>query len=392
MKSLFEEASTLFPHTQQLRRDLHRHPELGFEEHRTAGIVAQELRALGLEVSTGLGKTGVVGLLEGAHEGPTLLLRFDMDALPIQEETGAEYASTRPGVMHACGHDGHVAIGLTVARLLAYHRDEIFGKVKFVFQPAEEGLGGAQAMLEDGVLESPHPDFSLALHLWNEKPVGWIAATPGPFMAGSDVVEINLRGRGGHGALPHQTRDPIVTAAQLILVLQTIVSRNVPPLDVAVLSITQVHGGDAHNVIPENVLLRGTLRTFSKSVRELVLNRITQLTDHLVHAMECEGEIKITDLTPPVVNDETMAALVAQTAREVLPEVIVDTSYRTMVSEDMALLMERVPGCYFMVGSSNPERGLIYGHHHPKFDFDEQALIYGTALMSAVALKRLGSK
>ncbi|MCX8026067.1 MAG: amidohydrolase, partial [Thermanaerothrix sp.] len=170
MKSLFEEASTLFPHIQQLRRDLHRYPELGFEEHRTAGIVARELRTLGLEVSTGIGKTGVVGLLEGAHEGPTLLLRFDMDALPIQEETGAEYASTRPGVMHACGHDGHVAIGLTVARLLAQHRDEIHGKVKFVFQPAEEGLGGAQAMLEDGVLESPRPDYSLALHLWNEKP------------------------------------------------------------------------------------------------------------------------------------------------------------------------------------------------------------------------------
>ncbi len=391
MKSLFEEASALFPHTQQWRRDLHRHPELGFEEHRTAGIVARELRTLGLEVSTGIGKTGVVGLLEGAHEGPTLLLRFDMDALPIQEETGAEYASTRLGVMHACGHDGHVAIGLTVARLLTQHRDEIHGKVKFVFQPAEEGLGGAQAMLEDGVLESPRPDYSLALHLWNEKPVGWIAATPGPFMAGSDVVDINLQGRGGHGALPHQTRDPIVAAAQLILALQTIVARNVPPLDVAVLSITQVHGGDAHNVIPEVVHLRGTLRTFSKSTRELVLNRIFQLTDHLAYAMGCNDEVKITDLTPPVVNDETVTMLVAQTAREVLPEVVVDTSYRTMVSEDMALLMERVPGCYFMVGSANPERGLNYGHHHPKFDFDEQALVFGVTLMSAVALKRLGA-
>lgn len=391
MKSLFEEASNLFPQIQQLRRDLHRHPELGFKEHRTAGIVARELRTLGLEVSTGIGKTGVVGLLEGAHEGLTLLLRFDMDALPIQEETGAEYASTQPGIMHACGHDGHVAIGLTVAKLLAQHRDEIHGRVKFVFQPAEEGLGGAQAMLEDGVLESPRPDFSLALHLWNEKPVGWVAATPGPFMAGSDVVDINLRGRGGHGALPHHTRDPIVAAAQLILALQTIVARNVPPLDVAVLSITQVHGGEAHNVIPETVHLRGTLRTFSKSTRELVLNRIFQLTDHLAHAMGCDGEVKITDLTPPVVNDETVTMLVAQTAREVLPEVIVDTSYRTMVSEDMALLMERVPGCYFMVGSANPERGLNYGHHHPKFDFDEQALVYGATLMSAVALKRLGA-
>ncbi len=389
MKSLFEQAEALFAYTRQLRRDIHRHPELGFQEHRTAGIVARELQNLGLEVTTGVGRTGVVGILEGKHEGPTALLRFDMDALPIQEETGAEYASTQPGVMHACGHDGHTAIGLTVARILSQQRERLHGRVKFVFQPAEEGLGGAQAMLDDGVLENPHPDFSLALHLWNEKPVGWVAAVPGPFMAGSDIVEITLRGKGGHGALPHQTRDPIVAAAQLVLALQTIISRNVSPLEVAVLSVTQIHGGEAHNVIPESVHLRGTLRTFTQPIRDFVLSRVTRITEELARAMECEGEVKVTDLTPPVINDEVMAKWVAQVARDVIPGVNVDTTYRTMVSEDMALMMAQVPGCYFMIGSANPERGLVYGHHHPRFDFDERALIYGVALMSAVTLARL---
>jgi len=244
-------------------------------------------------------------------------------------------------------------------------------------------------MLEDGVLENPHPDFSLALHLWNEKPVGWVAVVPGPFMAGSDIVEITLRGKGGHGALPHQTRDPIVAAAQLVLALQTIISRNISPLEVAVLSVTQIHGGEAHNVIPESVHLRGTLRTFTQPIRDLVLSRVTRITEELARAMECEGEVKVTDLTPPVINDEAMAKWVAQIARDVIPEVNVDTTYRTMVSEDMALMMAQVPGCYFMIGSANPERGLVYGHHHPRFDFDERALIYGVALMSAVTLARL---
>ncbi|WP_299025979.1 M20 family metallopeptidase [uncultured Thermanaerothrix sp.] len=392
MKFLLEQAEALFRYTQSLRRDFHRHPELGFQEHRTAGIVARELRNLGLEVTTGVGKTGVVAILDGMHDGPTALLRFDMDALPIQEETGAEYASTHSGVMHACGHDGHTAIGLTVARILAQQREALHGRVKFVFQPAEEGLGGAQAMLEDGVLENPRPDFSLALHLWNEKPVGWVAAVPGPFMAGSDIVEITLRGKGGHGALPHQTRDPIVAAAQLVLALQTIISRNVPPLEVAVLSLTQIHGGEAHNVIPESVQLRGTLRTFASSVRDLVLKRTAQITQELAQAMECDGKIKVTDLTPPVINDEAMAKWVAQVAQDLIPEVNVDTTYRTMVSEDMALMMAQVPGCYFMIGSANPERGLIYGHHHPRFDFDERALIYGVALMCAATLAKLGAR
>ena len=206
------EAQDLFDFTRAMRRDLHRHPELGYEEYRTSGIVAGELNRLGLETTTGVGKTGVVGVLEGALPGPTVLVRFDMDALPVTEETGAEYASETQGKMHACGHDGHVAVGLTVARLLAAHRQEMAGNVKLVFQPAEEGLGGAEAMLAAGVLANPRPDHTLALHIWNEKPLGWVGVVPGPMMAAADIFHVRLVGKGGHGAIPNQTIDPIVAA------------------------------------------------------------------------------------------------------------------------------------------------------------------------------------
>jgi amidohydrolase len=387
MDEILRQAQAYFEYARNIRRDLHRHPELGFQEVRTAGIVAQELRHWGFEVTGGIAKTGVVGVLEGDQAGPVVLLRFDMDALPIQEETGAEYASQYPGVMHACGHDGHVAIGLTVARLLAQNRARLRGKVKMVFQPAEEGLGGAEAMVHEGVLENPTADFAFALHLWNDKPLGWVAAVPGPFMAGSDIVEIDVVGQGGHGALPQQTRDPVVAAAHVIVALQSIVSRNVAPLQAAVFSVTQVHGGEAHNVIPSIVQLRGTLRTFEREVRELVIERIRAITQGVAGGLGCEGIVRVHPLTPAVVNNEAAVRWVAKVAQSLLPNAQIDTSYRTMVSEDMAFFLEQVPGCYFMVGSANPERGLVYGHHHPKFDFDEEALVYGAALMSAVVLE-----
>jgi len=243
MIDFISEAQGLFDYLRTMRRDFHRFPELGFNEYRTAGVVARELNALGLEVSTGIGKTGVVALLEGAHPGPVVLARVDMDALPIQEETAAEYASQNPGVMHACGHDGHTAIGLCVARMLEAHRDELAGTVKFVFQPAEEGLGGAQAMLADGVLENPRPDYALALHLWNEQPFGWLGVTPGLAMAASDRFQITITGRGGHGASPHLTVDPVLAGAQVITALQSIVARNVNPLKSAVVTVTCLTGG-----------------------------------------------------------------------------------------------------------------------------------------------------
>jgi amidohydrolase len=379
------EATRLFPYSRELRRDLHQHPEIGFQEVRTAGIIAKELTALGLEVTTGLGGTGVVALLEGGKPGPVVLLRFDMDALPVQEETGAEYASLNPGVMHACGHDGHVAIGLTVARLLKARQAGLSGTIKFVFQPAEEGLGGAERIIADGVLRNPPPDFCLALHLWNEKPLGWLGVTSGPVMARADMFSILITGKGGHGGMPEKSNDPIVTAALLVNALQTIVSRNVPPMEAAVLSVSRIHGGETYNVIPSQVELAGSIRTYDQAIRDRIITRMQQQVEHICQAMECSGEVKIQDITPAVVNDPWVTEHIQTLVPLVLPSATLDTEFRTTGSEDMAFLMRDNHGCYFFVGSANPVKGLTFGHHHPRFDFDEAALTNAAALMAAAA-------
>ena len=389
MTDFLIEAQDLFEYTRDLRRDFHRHPELGFQEVRTAGIVAGELTELGLEVSTGVGKTGVVAILEGGRPGPVVLARFDMDALPIQEETGAEYASHTPGVMHACGHDGHTASGLAVARMLDERKEEFGGTVKLVFQPAEEGLGGAEAMVADGVLENPRPDFSLSLHLWNEKPIGWIGVTPGPVMSASDRFTIKITGRGGHGAAPHLTIDPVVAGAQVISAVQSIVSRNVPPLEAAVVTVTSMAGGEAFNVIPETIELKGTIRSFDPEVRNLVLDRFEQIVGGVSQALGCQAEVEVWPVTPAVVNDEEIAKRVQAVARRVFPEAMIDPNERTMGSEDMSFMMEDIPGCYFFIGSANHDKGLDAAHHHPKFDFDESALPRAAALMASAIVEFL---
>ena len=391
MANYFEQAKELFPYTQSLRRDFHMHPELGFREIRTSGIVAKELEALGIEVTKGVGKTGVVGFLEGSKPGPTLLLRFDMDALPITEQTGAEYASKNDGVMHACGHDGHTAIGLTIAKILNEHKNELAGNIKFCFQPSEEGhngeeIGGAEMMMHDGVLDSPKVDMTLSLHLWNEKPLGWLGVAEGPVMAGGEEFQITLIGKGGHGAIPNQTIDPIVAAANIVTATQSIVSRNVGPLETAVVSITTIHGGTAFNVIPQEVTLKGTIRTFDKQVRLTILERFEQIVKGVGEAMGCQVKVQIKQIAPAVINDNVIAQKVQQTAQKILSGADLDTSgYTTMAAEDMAFMQEKVPGCYFFIGSNDSSRHLDYGHHHPKFDFDEEALVRGVALMASAA-------
>jgi len=373
------------------RRDLHQHPELGFHEQRTAGIIAQSLRDLGLEVQTGVAETGVVALLEGGRPGRTLLLRWDMDALPIVEATGAAYASLEPGRMHACGHDGHVAIGLGVARLLHAQRKAWPGRIKLVFQPAEEGLGGAERMIAAGVLENPTPEIALGVHLWNSRPVGWVGITDGPMMAGAELVEIEIQGSGGHGAAPHQAQDPVVAAAQVISALQTVVARNIDPRATAVVSITQVHGGEAFNVIPERAVLRGTIRTFEPDVRQTVLRRVEQVAAGIAGAMDCTARVRLTPLTPPVVNDPRIAGRVRAVARRTLPGTSIDESERSMVSEDMAFFLRSVPGCFVFVGSANAARGLDAPHHNPGFDFDEAALPRAAALLAGAAIDLLAN-
>lgn len=392
MIDFLKEAKELFPYTQSLRRDFHMYPELGFREIRTGGIVADELEALGIEVTKGIGKTGVVGILEGSKPGPTLLLRFDMDALPITEETGAEYASQTPGVMHACGHDGHTAIGLTVAKILHAHRAQLAGTIKFCFQPSEEGtngeeIGGAEMMMRAGLLENPKVDMALALHIWNEEPLGWLGITGGPTMAGADLFTVKVTGRGGHGAIPQAAVDPVIAAAHIVTALQTIVSRNVAPLDTAVVSVTSIHSGTAFNVIPQEAMLEGTIRTFDKGVRQKVLERFEQIVRGTAEALGCQAEVTIKRITPPLVNDMSISRKVQETSRRILPDSDLRTAgYLTMGAEDAAFLLEHVNGCFFFVGSANKERSLHYGHHHPKFDFDEEALIRACALMAAAAI------
>ncbi len=368
------------------RRELHQHPELSFEEVWTSNLVARELNDLGLEVQTGIGQTGVVGILEGAHDGPTVLVRADMDALPVTEENTFDYVSTIPGKMHACGHDGHVTVGLAVARLLSQHRDAMAGRVKFVFQPAEEGGKGARAMVQDGVLQDPRPDVSLGLHLWTPLESGVVGIAEGPVMAGCTIFDIKIGGRGGHAAQPHTTIDPLLCATTLVNTLQSIISRNVDPLDTAVLSITYLRAGETYNVIPETAALKGTVRAFRPEVRDMVLRRLHEITQSVCAAMGCTFEISSTTDTNPVINDVEVTRRLRQVFAPIAGEAMLDTSARTMSSEDMSHLMTDIPGVYFFVGAKDPMATTYYGHHHPRFTFDENVMPLAVALMaSAVA-------
>jgi len=371
------------------RRDFHRHPELAFNEVRTARIVAEELSSLGMEVRTGVGQTGVVGLLEGERDGPTVLIRADMDALPIHEANQTDYVSESAGAMHACGHDGHTTIGLAVAKLLAARREEMAGRVKFVFQPAEEIGRGAAAMIADGVLADPRPDVILGLHLWNAMPVGRVGIEDGPVMASSVEWRCVVSGTGSHGALPHLADDPIVAAAQIISALQTIVARDVDPLDTAVVTVGSVNSGGTYNVIPDEVELKGTLRTFVPETYEMVSRRVRQICEGVAAALNCQASVEFVRLTPAVVNDGAVAAQVREVAASVVGEANTLPAQRTMVSEDMARLMDDIPGCFFFVGSQNRARGLDFPHHSPRFDIDEAALPIGVAVLAGAAARYL---
>jgi amidohydrolase len=373
------------------RRDLHRHPELGFQEFRTAGIVAERLRAAGYGVQTGIAETGVVGTLRGgAGDGPTLLLRADMDALPIHEETSHGFVSINPGVMHACGHDAHVAIGLAVAERLAAKRDGWRGVVKYVFQPAEEGCGGARRMVEEGVLEGV--DAALGLHVWTVMESGLVGVVSGPFMAAAAVFEITVRGRGGHGASPHETVDPVLVGSQIVLALQSIVARNIHPLRSAVVSVTAFHAGDAFNVIPETALLRGTVRAFEPELCAELPRRMEQVVQGVCAALGADYEWHYHQHTPPTLNDAELAERVRRAAVAVVGEerVRTDPDVRTMGSEDFGEFSGRVPGCYFFVGCRSEPKGAVYPHHNPRFDICEDALPVGVEVLERAALDVLG--
>ncbi|MCS7222526.1 MAG: amidohydrolase [Anaerolineae bacterium] len=392
MPNLRSEAQALMGQLVAWRRDFHRHPELAFEERRTAAKVAELLERLGYEVQAGVGKTGVVGILEGERAGKTALLRFDMDALPIEEANETEYASRVPGKMHACGHDGHTAIGLGVATLLARHRRALAGRVKLIFQPAEETANGARAMIADGVLNDPAPDIALGLHLWNSLPVGRAIVQAGPLMAAAMHFKLTIYGRGGHGAMPHEAIDALVTAAYVVTALQTIISRNVNPVETAVLSVGTFYAGRAFNVIADRAELSGTIRAFDEQLMAQMQERLRQVVAGVTQAFGATFELELEHAAPAVVNDPVAASLVAGAARRVLGDASVGSTEPVLVSEDMAEFLKRVPGCFFFLGSMNPERGLDYPHHHPRFDFDEAVLPLGVAILAEAAITYLGEQ
>ncbi|HTP08933.1 MAG TPA: amidohydrolase, partial [Anaerolineae bacterium] len=363
--------------------------ELGFQEFRTSGIVAKYLSSLGMEVQTGIGKTGVVGLLEGSQSGPVVMLRFDMDALPIHELNQTDYVSQTSNVMHACGHDAHTAIGMGIAQLMVQHREELAGTLKFVFQPGEEGCGGALAMIADNVLENPKPDVTLGLHVWNDQPLGLLAAGKGGVMAAADIFTINVQGKGGHGAQPHLCVDAVLIAAQIVVALQSIVARNVNPRQTAVVTVGSIHAGTAFNIIADTVEMTGTIRTFDAATRDQIARRMTDVIEQIARALGGSATIEIKTISPATVNNERVAQVVRETAIDVLGAEHVTTDQFTMTAEDMSEFLSRVPGCFFFIGSANAAKGLDAPHHNPRFDIDENVLPLGVAVLAETAMRYL---
>lgn len=367
----------LHQETIALRRDLHEHCELSYEEERTQAIVLERLKALGLEDVRPTTKTGVTALLRGGQPGPTLCWRADMDGLPLDEETGLPFASQN-GAMHACGHDGHVAIALGIASALAEDRDSLAGNVRFAFQPAEERIGGARDMIADGILEEPNVDMVFGLHIGADVPLGQIRVTAGPIMAAATHFRIIIRGRGGHAAEPHASIDPIVVAAHAIVALQTVVSRSVHPAQTAVVTVGRIEGGKRGNIIPNEVMMSGTVRTYEPQVLERVLSRMDEVLAGVTSAWGATYQFDTSTL-PAVVNDPRCAAIVEDVAVALLgPESVTET--KATGADDMAYFLEARPGAYFFLGGGNEAKGITYPHHHPKFDFDEDCLGIGIEL------------
>jgi amidohydrolase len=384
------------PNLVTMRRDLHAYPELAFEEIRTSGIVADRLRMLGMDVQTGIAQTGVVGLLrgEGGQSGSSrklLAIRADMDALPIYEQNTVEYRSQVDGKMHACGHDGHTSILLTVADLLSKRRSELRGDVRFIFQPAEEIASGARPMIEQAAMLGV--DGVIGLHLMSTMPSGFIGVRAGAVFAGADGFTLTVHGRGGHAAIPQNAVDPIVIVAHVVTALQTLISRETSPFSPAVITVGMLQAGTAFNIIPEIAVLRGTIRTFTPTQQAHLRRRMTELTTGIALSMGGGCDVEFIDACPPCVNDPVMTEMVYRAAVASVGKefVKVDESVMATWSDDMAYFLQSAPGCYFVVGVQNADKGASYPHHHPQFNLDEDALPIGMEVLTRAALDFLRS-
>ncbi|MGD1900344.1 MAG: M20 family metallopeptidase [Phormidesmis sp.] len=367
------------------RRQIHQRPELGFEEELTSQFICDRLTAWGINHQRGVAKTGVVAMIEGSgtkadvgENPPVLGIRADMDGLPVQELNEVPYCSVHDGKMHACGHDGHVAIALGTAQYLQTHRDRFCGTVKIIFQPAEEGPGGAKPMVEAGVLQNPDVDALVGLHMWNNLTLGTLGVRSGPMMAATEFFHCTIQGKGGHGAIPQQTVDAVVVGAQVVNAIQTIVSRNINPLKSAVVTVGEFKAGTAVNVIADTAFLSGTVRYFDTDYGHLIPERLEQVIAGVCAAHGASHQLDYHKLYPPVVNDRAIADLVRSVALSVVetPAGVVPEC-QTMGGEDVSFFLQAVPGCYFFLGSANTEKDLAYPHHHPRFNFDETALGVG---------------
>ncbi|MBO8165217.1 MAG: amidohydrolase [Brevibacillus sp.] len=367
------------------RRDFHRHPELSYAESRTAGVVAGFLRQWGLDVREGVNGYGVVADLVGAAPGKTIALRADMDALAIVEETGLPYASEVPGVMHACGHDGHMAALLGAARVLSGMREKIAGTVRFLFQPAEEiPPGGAKGMIEAGALDGV--DAIFGLHLWSEYPLGTFYTTLGPMMAAADMFTITVNGKGGHGGLPHKTVDSVVVASHLVMAAQQIISRQIDPLDTGVVTFGTLNSGSAFNVIADSAVLKGTVRSFRPEVREYLQQRLEQTAEAIAQLYGARIQVDYVRGYPPVVNHQAEAQAALAEAEQVFGAQNVGIMPPNMAGEDFAYYLQNVPGAFCFIGAGQPDQP-VYPHHHPRFVIDERALPLAAEWLCRMALR-----
>jgi amidohydrolase len=388
---------SLQPQLVEWRRRLHQKPELGFQEKLTAEFVSQKLQEWGIKHQTGIAQTGIVATIKGNKQtsetiqNPKVLaIRADMDALPIQELNEVPYKSQHDGVMHACGHDGHTAIALGIAYYLQQNRSCFAGTVKIIFQPAEEGPGGAKPMIEAGVLKNPDVNAIIGLHLWNNLPLGTVGVRAGALMAAVESFDCTILGKGGHGAMPHQTVDSVLVAAQIVNALQTIVARNVNPIDSAVVTVGELHAGTKRNVIADTAKISGTVRYFNPELKNFLPERIEQIIAGVCQSHGAKYDFQYSRLYPALINDGKMAELVREVAEEVVETPMgVVPECQTMGGEDMSFFLQQVRGCYFFLGSANPDKNLSYPHHHPRFDFDETALAMGVEIFARCVEKIL---
>jgi amidohydrolase len=371
------------------RRDFHQYPELGFDEHRTSKIIGEALKEMGLAPQMNVGKTGVTADLSFG-DGPTIALRADMDALPMQEASGLDFSSKHDGVMHACGHDGHMAMLLGAAKVLTQNGDSFNGTVRFIFQPAEEGAGGARYMIEDGCLDGV--DEIYGIHVWNYQPVGEVGITDGPVLAAADMFEINIKGIGGHGAAPQGTVDAVVVASHLVQALQTIVSRNTNPLESTVVTIGTINGGHNFNIIADEVTLSGTARAYTEENRNLIKTRMAEIIDGVAKTFGAEISFDYEDGYPPTINHTDPVNKVLKAAQRVVGEKA-GMPYLSMGGEDFSYYLQKIPGCFFFVGSAPNDQKLFETPHHcSHFTMDERALLVGPSIYLNLVDDLLGIK